>query len=109
MVEKIRSNSYTALRNLDLPNQHLFEKCEWLPEIEMDGYKVPDGSFMTGKSISDLQIRKKTGVTVIAVRRAAEVITNPAPDFRFKQDDIVLFTGEREAMETALQYFRGTS
>ncbi len=109
MADKIRRNSYTAFRNLDLPKQHLFEKCEWLPEIAMDGYKISEGSFMTGKSISDLQVRKKTGVTVIAVRRAAEVITNPAPDFRFKPDDIVLFTGEREAMKTSLQYFRGTS
>jgi CPA2 family monovalent cation:H+ antiporter-2 len=109
MVEKIRSNSYTALRDLDLPKRHLFEKCEWLPEIEMDGYKVPDGSFMTGKSISELQIREKTGITVIAVRREAEVITNPAPDFRFKRDDIVLFTGKREAMKTSLHYLRGAS
>ena len=109
MTDKIRSNSYTALRKLDLPKQHLFEKCEWLPEIAMDGYRVLHDSFMIGKSISDLQVRKKTGVTVIAVRRAAEVITNPAPDFRFKRDDIVLFTGEREAMKTSLHYFRGTS
>ncbi|MDP2158272.1 MAG: cation:proton antiporter [Nitrospirota bacterium] len=109
MADKIRRNSYTALRKLDLPKQYLFEKCEWLPEIAMDGYKISKGSFMIGKSISDLQVRKKTGVTVIAVRRAAEVITNPAPDFRFKPDDIVLFTGEREAMKTSLQYFRGTS
>jgi len=109
MAEKIRSNSYTALRNVALPKHHLFEKSEWLPEIEVDSYKVPAGSFMTGKSISDLQLRKITGVTVIAVRRDAEVISNPAPDFRFKRDDIVLFTGEKEAMKAALQYFRGTS
>lgn len=109
MAEKIRSNSYTAFRNLDLPKQHLFEKCEWLPEIEMNGYRVLQDSFMTEKSIADLQVRKKTGATVIAVRRGADVITNPAPDFRFRQDDIVLFTGQREAMEAALRYFRGTS
>ncbi len=107
MVEKIRRNSYTALRNPDLPKQHLFEKCEWLPEIEMDGYRVPQDSFLSGKSIADLQIRKITGVTVIAVRRGAEVMPNPAPDFRFSKDDIVLFTGGQEAMKTALQYFRG--
>lgn len=107
MVEKIRSNNYTALRNLDLPKQHLFEQCEWLPEIEIDGYRIPDGSFLIGKSIAGLQIRKTTGATVIAVRRAAEVITNPAPDFIFREDDIVLITGEREAMKKALQFFKG--
>src|SRR4030043_539327 len=39
MVEKIRSNSYTALRGVELPRRHLFEKYEWLPEIEIDGYR----------------------------------------------------------------------
>lgn len=107
MAEKIRSNSYTAFRNLDLPKQHLFEKCEWLPEIEMDGYRVPPDSFLAGKSIADLQIRKITGVTVIAVRRGAEVMPNPSPDFRLSKDDILLFTGGLEAMKTALQYFKG--
>jgi len=36
--DKIRSNSYTALRTVELPRRHLFEKYEWLPEIEIDGY-----------------------------------------------------------------------
>lgn len=75
----------------------------------MDGYRVLHDLFMTGKSIADLQVREKTGVTVIAVRLDAEVITNPAPDFRFKRDDIILFTGKREAMKTTLQHFRGSS
>lgn len=107
MADKIRSNSYKALRKVDLPKQHLFEKCEWLPEIEMDGYKVSDDSVVIGKSIADLQVRKKTGVTVIAVRRESNVITNPTPHFRFRKNDIILVTGEREAMKKALQYFKG--
>ncbi|MBM4146014.1 MAG: hypothetical protein FJ240_07040 [Nitrospira sp.] len=107
MVEKIRSNSYTALRSVEIPRRHLFDKYEWLPEIEIDGYRLPEGSQLGDRTIKELQIRKKTGVTIIAVRRGKEVHTNPAPDFRFKQGDFILFTGDRENMNTALSYFRG--
>lgn len=107
MVEKIRSNSYTALRSIELPRRHLFERYEWLPEIEIDGYKIPKDSHLTEKSIAELQVRKKTGVTIIAVRREANVYTNPEPDFRFKPGDIILFTGERKSMIKALDYFKG--
>jgi CPA2 family monovalent cation:H+ antiporter-2 len=107
MVDKTRSDNYTALRSIEFPKRHLFEKCEWLPEIEMDGYKIPEGSYLIEKSIAELQVRKKTGVTIIAVRRGSEVFANPEPDFRFKAGDIMLFTGERESMNTALNYFRG--
>lgn len=107
MVDKIRSRNYTALRSVEIQKRHLFEKCEWLPEIELDGYRVPENSHLLGRSIAELQIRKKTLVTVIAVRRGSEVFTNPEPDFRFKAGDIILFTGVRESMNMALDYFKG--
>ena len=86
MVDKIRSNSYTALRSVEVPRRHLFEKYEWLPEIEIDGYHIPEGSVLSEKTIKELQIRKKTGVTIIAVRRGKIVHTNPEPDFRFRTE-----------------------
>ena len=107
MVEKIRKDSYDALRTVELPKRHIFEKYEWLPEIEIDGYKIPEGSHLVEKSIKELQVRKKTGVTIIAVKRGKEVFVNPDPDFRFETRDFILFTGKRKNMITALDYFKG--
>lgn len=107
MVDKVRSDSYTALRSFEVPKRHLFEKVEWLPEIEVDGYKVSEGSHLVDRSIGELQIRKRTGATVVAVRRGPRVFINPEPDFRFRAGDIILFTGERKSMEKALSYFKG--
>jgi CPA2 family monovalent cation:H+ antiporter-2 len=110
MVERIRSDSYTALRRMELPNRYLFEKCEWLPEVELDGFRLPEGSHLIQRSIGELQVRKKTGVTIIAVRREADIHANPSPDFVFLQGDIILFTGDRKSMDAALGYFKeGTS
>lgn len=107
MVEKIRSNSYTTLRNIDVPKRHLFEEYEWLPEIEIDGFMIPEGSHLSGKTIKDLQIRKKTGVTIVAVRRDKKVYTVSDPDFRLKDRDFVLFIGDRKNLHDALKYFKG--
>jgi CPA2 family monovalent cation:H+ antiporter-2 len=109
MIDKIRSNSYTVLRDVDVPRRHLFEKYEWLPEIEIDGYRIPDASPLHEKTIKELQIRKKTGVTVIAVRRGKTVHTNPEPDFRLKAGDFILFTGDHESMSNALNYLNPKS
>jgi monovalent cation:H+ antiporter-2, CPA2 family len=107
MVNKIRSNSYTAFRNVELPRRHLFDKYEWLPEIEIDGYRINEGSHLIDRTIKELQIRKKTGVTIIAVRRGKTVLSNPEPDFVLKQGDYILFTGDRENMNNALTFFKG--
>lgn len=106
MIDKIRSNSYTALRDVGLPRRHLFEKYEWLPEIEIDGYRIPEGSHLDNRTIKELQIRKKTGITVIAIRRGKTVHTNPEPEFRMKSGDFLLFTGDRESMNNALNYLK---
>jgi CPA2 family monovalent cation:H+ antiporter-2 len=107
MVDKVREDSYTALRSVELQKKHLFEKCEWLPNIEIDGYRIPDGSHLGDKGIAELRVREKTGITIIAVRRGAEVFTNPSPEFHFRYGDIILFTGERKKMMQALEFFRG--
>jgi CPA2 family monovalent cation:H+ antiporter-2 len=109
MAERIRSNSYTALRSIDLPKRHLFAQDTLVPEIELDGIRVQESSPLAGRSIAELGIRKKTGVTVIAVRRADTVLTNPDPDFRFQSGDIVLFTGSMKNMDRAAAYFGGGS
>jgi CPA2 family monovalent cation:H+ antiporter-2 len=106
MVHRVRSGSYTALRKLELPRSNLFEQCEWLPGMEVDGYRVAEDSLLSEKTIAQLQVRKKTGVTIIAVRRGAEVFANPEPHFTFKQGDIILFTGGRESMHKASTYFK---
>jgi CPA2 family monovalent cation:H+ antiporter-2 len=109
MAERVRSNSYKALRSIDLPKRHLFDKDATLPGMEVDGFSIQERSALVGRSIAELQVRKKTGVTVIAVRRGVHVFTNPEPDFRFKAGDILLFTGSREAMNAATEYFRSIS
>jgi CPA2 family monovalent cation:H+ antiporter-2 len=107
MVEKIRSNTYNPLRSVELPRRNLFEKYEWLPEIEIDGYRIPEGCYFIEKTIKELQVREKTGVTIIAVKRGKEVYANPQPDFVFKTADFILFTGDRGSMHEALNYFKG--
>lgn len=107
MVDKVRSDNYTMLRKVGLPRRHVFEKYEWLPEIKVDGYKVPEDSHLVRRSIAELQVRKKTGATIIAVRRGPEVFTNPEPNFRFKAGDIIIFTGEKKDMDVAMKYFMG--
>jgi CPA2 family monovalent cation:H+ antiporter-2 len=107
MIDRIRSGGYAALRKVELQGRCLFEECDLLPEIEMDGYRTSEGSHLIGKSIAELQIRKKTGATIIAVRKGPDVITNPSPDFRFSKGDIILFTGDRKSMDEAINYFKG--
>ena len=54
---------------------------------------------VTGKTIEDLQIRAKTGATIIAVCRHDKNIINPPPTFAFETGDAALVIGESDQIK----------
>lgn len=66
-------------------------------KIKMHTYKLGDRT--AGKSIADLNIRRSTGVTVVAVSRKGESLFNPSPSYIFEKGDSVLVIGDPEQMK----------
>ena len=54
---------------------------------------------IAGRTIEDLQIRTKTGVTVIAVSRKDKNIINPPRSFIFEVGDAVVVIGETDQLK----------
>lgn len=65
--------------------------------ITIHTYVIPGD--LAGKTIEDLQIRTKTGVTVIAVSRDEKNIINPPPSFVFKAGDGLVVIGETDQLK----------
>jgi TrkA domain protein len=65
--------------------------------ITIHTYTIPKS--IAGKTIEDLQIRTKTGVTVIAVSRKEQNIINPPPSFVFEAGDAVVVIGETDQLK----------
>jgi TrkA domain protein len=55
---------------------------------------------LAGKSIRELAIRRRTGVTIIAVSRKSKNIINPSPSFSFEKGDVLVAIGERDQLKT---------
>ena len=63
--------------------------------IEISQIRIGKGSAADGKSAIDMELRKKTGVTLLAIKRGSLIMEHPAPDTLFQTDDIAYVLGDK--------------
>jgi len=88
----LRRHRYGALRGLeaDAARQSLEELLGYPELVDVE---VGAGSPADRRTLQDLELRSRTGVTVIAVRRGDEVLPNPAPDLTLTEGDVLVLLG----------------
>ncbi|MBO8127659.1 MAG: cation:proton antiporter regulatory subunit [Peptococcaceae bacterium] len=62
--------------------------------LRIEWFKVDPDSPIIGKSIKDLAIRKKTGVSIIAVIHGDDSIPSPDPDYVIRDGDTLVALGK---------------
>ena len=65
-----------------------------LGEFQIEWIKVPNGSWTHGRTLADAGIRKRTGVTVIAILRESESIAGAQPEDTILQGDTIVVVGK---------------
>lgn len=104
LLENIRSKHYKAFRTIQDMQIATNDGWEFLKEVSTQNYLVKKGSGLIGKTIKDTELRKKTGVTIIAINRKGRFIVNPNPEEEFKEGDILVLIGKEEEVNKAISY-----
>ncbi|HTM07959.1 MAG TPA: cation:proton antiporter [Verrucomicrobiae bacterium] len=100
-VDLIRREHYGALRGLRIQGKRLDELAEYLAGTTADTVLVPEGSSAAGKTLADIGLGERSGVTVIAVVRAGLSTPNPRTDFRLASGDILVLLGNHQQLDEA--------
>ncbi|WP_049971848.1 cation:proton antiporter regulatory subunit [Haladaptatus cibarius] len=67
-----------------------------LGESIIEWVEVKDGSPLVDQTLQQAEIRQQTGVSIIAIQRGEETISNPSPDTGIDSGDILVAIGTRE-------------
>ncbi|MEJ5166853.1 MAG: cation:proton antiporter [Thermoanaerobaculia bacterium] len=103
-AEKIREGSYQSLRNLSLPKKSLETGKDFLKYVEIERYQILESSKLSQKSLKEIDLRAKTGATILAIQRFEEIISNPPADFIIKAGDILILYGKSEDINSAISF-----
>jgi CPA2 family monovalent cation:H+ antiporter-2 len=74
-------------------------------KIGISPVTIKSNALADGKSLIELQLRSRTGVTLVAIKRGIEIIEHPIPKEILKSGDIVYLLGDQEQIESAITLF----
>jgi len=85
---------YTAIDMLQ--NANLMMDVSWI--------QLPDGSPLVGDTIRQLEIRKKTGASVVGIIQEGRVHPNPDADHRFSPRNFVAVLGNKDQIKAFREF-----
>lgn len=103
----LRSNAYNILRKEGDPKHQLAHLDEILAQGLTETFYVSDENPHSGKSLMQLDIRARTGATIIALIREGHTKPNPAGNDTLEKGDTIVIYGTHDAVDTAIRYLNG--
>ena len=111
LVSDVRANGYRMLRKLSdntIIDSEVNIKDE-LQGVDIQVLKVGNSSNFDGKTLADLDFRKKHGVTVLSVRRGSDLIYTPQGDFLLQAKDACILLGKPEDLYNIRKFFESVN
>ncbi|UCG63370.1 MAG: cation:proton antiporter [Deltaproteobacteria bacterium] len=91
---EVRADGYEIFRSASRESTSFSDLELNLPDIEISSFRVSQESAHVGKTLAEIELRKKYGVTLLALRRDSEIFSNPDADTRLRADDVLVLLGQ---------------
>ena len=105
LVCEVRADGYEMFRSLSKASSTLFDLKHQLHDIDISTFRIAPGSELIGKTLGDIGLRKHYGVSVVAILRGEQVISNPGADTRLDEDDVLFVLGSAEKTSEFIRAF----
>lgn len=101
-VNLVRFDGYKILRGLSLDQEKIGRIAALFAAATVDNVQIQQDHPSRGRTLQELDIRRATGATVIAIVRNGAAQTTPGPDFRLEPDDILVLLGGHQELDRAV-------
>ena len=99
LVDNIRADNYDMFQSKNrLPRTLSSPK---IPDFKITCVRVmADRGEVTGKTINEIDVRRKFGVNVLAISRKDEMINSITPEQKILKNDLVFISGDQEHIDS---------
>lgn len=103
IISHIRGDYYGEFLEKDIKNAPLLP--DELSLLEITALMIDDGSEADGKTLLEMHLRKRTGASLLAIKRAGEVIDHPSTKLVLKGGDTAYLLGNPEQINSVAELF----
>lgn len=96
LTDTVRHELYAPIYERNQQYEELSQSDNLTRLLGLTWVKLGNECDIIGNSISDLDIRRNTGVMIVSIMRDGEIYTNPDASFTFSQGDMVGVMGNEE-------------
>jgi hypothetical protein len=95
---EVRSEGYRMFRKPEVIPASFCDLTLHMPDMEVTTFLIKPGSWADGKTLGEMALRKKYGVTAMAVRHQGQTRPNPDGDTRLAAQDLVVVIGHPDRL-----------
>lgn len=92
-IANVRAEGYEMLRSSSASSTNILTAPLDLPDVEIESIRIVEGSDADGKTLAELDLRKKFGATLLAIRREGEMLSNPSAETLLMRGDLLILFG----------------
>jgi monovalent cation:H+ antiporter-2, CPA2 family len=105
-VRAARADAFEAVRSTAARHGLSASRARAVAEVDIESHVVGPGSPADGKTLADLMVRARHGVTVVGLRRGGDVVPEPGAQTRLEAADVVILVGAPDRLASAAELFR---
>ncbi len=102
------SHTLAELLGASEVSAHLTELGQSVEGLTIDWLPITTQSAWVGSTIGDTHLRRRTGVSVVAVIRGAQTVPSPDAEFRLVAGDTAVVVGTAEGIGRAFELLQGS-
>jgi len=108
-IAEVRSDNYEMLRSLSPTSASLSDLKLHLSNVEINTFRIQPNAPAVDKTLAEIGLRKKYGITLLVIQRGTKTVTNPTGDTRLLADDVVILLATPENLPQAIPLFSPSS
>jgi len=105
LLAEVRADGYEMFRNISKASVSLSDLKLQLHDVDICTFQIPQGSPLIGKTLAQIELRRRYGVSVVAIRRDTQTSFNPGADAILYSNDVLFVLGSSEKTSEAINTF----